>query len=93
MKRIPKGKVSTYREIAKFIGKPNAFRAVGNTCNKNPNAPRVPCHRVVKSDGRVGGYAFGEKKKILLLQNEGIKVKKGRILNFEDCLLKTSEGR
>jgi len=53
--KIPKGKVSTYKRIAQKIGRPHAYRAVGNALHKNPLAPIVPCHRVVASDGRFGG--------------------------------------
>jgi methylated-DNA-[protein]-cysteine S-methyltransferase len=82
LKLIPRGKVTTYKEIAKYLGRPKAARAVGNACGKNPNAPRVPCHRVVRSDGRIGGYAGGIKKKIELLKKEGVRVKRGKV---EDC--------
>jgi len=88
LKKIPKGKVSTYKEIAKAIGKPKAFRAVGNTCNKNPFAPRVPCHRVIKSDGCLGGFALGKKKKKNLLKKERIEIKKGKIVEFEKKLFR-----
>ncbi|MCR4368277.1 MAG: MGMT family protein [archaeon] len=86
--KIPKGRVCTYKEIAGSIGNPNAFRAVGNACNKNLNAPKVPCHRVVGSNARPGGYAFGKNKKILLLESEGIKFEKGKIADFEKKLFK-----
>ena len=56
LKLIPRGRVTTYKELAKYLGKPKAARSVGNACGKNPDAPRVPCHRVVRSDGRLGGY-------------------------------------
>ena len=56
LKLIPRGRVTTYKELAKYLGKPKAARAVGNACGANPDAPRVPCHRVVRSDGRLGGY-------------------------------------
>jgi len=82
IKKIPTGKVGTYRQIAKAIKRPNAFRAVGNALNKNPNAPRLPCHRVVKSDGKIGGYRSGVKKKIALLKKEGIEVKQGKVKDF-----------
>lgn len=72
--KIPKGKVSTYSEIAEAIGQPGAARAVGNALNKNPFAPDVPCHRVVRSDGRIGGYAGGTDKKIGLLKKEGVQI-------------------
>lgn len=70
--RIPKGKVSTYSEIALAIGSPKSARAVGNALNKNPDTKKTPCHRVIRSDGSVGGYAFGAKKKFLLLKSEGV---------------------
>jgi len=86
IKKIPKGKITTYSAIARFLGKPDAARAVGNACNANPFAPRVPCHRVVKSSGGIGGYAFGVKRKIALLKKEGIAVKRGIIVGFEKKL-------
>ena len=70
VKKIPRGNVLTYKEVARLVGRPKAFRAVGNTLNKNPFAPTVPCHRVIRSDGRVGGYAKGTKTKIELLKRE-----------------------
>lgn len=72
--KIPKGQVVTYTELAKRIGKPKAVRAVANACGKNPDAPRVPCHRVVRSDGGLGGYsgAGGIEQKRALLQSEGV---------------------
>jgi len=90
MKKIPKGRVSTYKIIANKIGT-NAYRAVGNACRRNPNPPTIPCHRVVRSDGGVGGFAgetSGEqiKKKVMLLKKEGIKVKNGKIIDFEEVL-------
>jgi len=71
--RIPKGRVSTYKDIAKKAGSPRGFRAVGNILNKNRNL-RIPCHRVIRSDGKVGGYREGIKKKIYLLKSEHIKL-------------------
>lgn len=73
IKKIPKGNVKTYKEIAKAIGNPNSSRAVANACGKNPFLIIIPCHRVIRSDGSLGGYS-GEggvsmKKKILI--NEG----------------------
>lgn len=78
-KKIPQGKVSTYREIAKAIKKPRAARAVGNALNCNPFAPIVPCHRVVRGDGSVGGFAGGQKEKIAILKKEGVVIKSGKI--------------
>lgn len=87
LSKIPKGKVTTYSEIARHLKKPRAARAVGNACSANPNAPKVPCHRVVASDGTLGGYADGAKKKIALLKKEGVLVKNGRIAGFEQKFL------
>lgn len=83
LKKIPRGKITTYKQIATALHKPNAARAVGNACSKNPYAPRVPCHRVVCSDKRLGGYSKGIKKKIELLGKEGIEIKKGRVVDFK----------
>ena len=80
--QIPKGKVTTYREIAHALGT-KAYRAVGQAMNRNPNLVRVPCHRVVKSNGEVGGYAQGENEKIKLLLEEGIAIRKNKTLNLE----------
>lgn len=71
VKRIPKGKVLTYKEITEKAGYPLAWRAVGNILNKNKH-PKIPCHRVVRSDGIVGGYRKGPKNKIKVLKKEGI---------------------
>jgi methylated-DNA-[protein]-cysteine S-methyltransferase len=79
---IPEGRVSTYKAIAKALDT-KAYRAVGSAIGKNPNPITVPCHRVVKSDGRVGGYAFGVEKKIQLLQKEGVQVTNDKIVDFE----------
>jgi methylated-DNA-[protein]-cysteine S-methyltransferase len=70
--KIPAGKVSTYGDLAKALGNPSASREVGRILGRNPNPITVPCHRVVMSDGKVGGYAHGSDKKIKLLEEEGI---------------------
>ncbi len=80
--RIPRGRVTTYKQIAIALGRPNAARAVGNACSRNPNAPSVPCHRVVRSNGSLGGYAKGAKKKKALLRAEGIIIKNNKVLEF-----------
>jgi len=75
VKKIPLGKVLTYREVAKRIGCPKAYRAVGNVLNKSASwRTKIPCHRIIKSNGRVGGYSRGTKKKIALLKKEGITI-------------------
>lgn len=68
---IPKGETRTYAQIAAAIGRPRAVRAVGNALNRNPFAPDVPCHRVVRSDGSIGGFALGAARKKRLLRGEG----------------------
>jgi methylated-DNA-[protein]-cysteine S-methyltransferase len=74
LKKIPRGSVKTYAQVAKGIGKPLAVRAVANAIGKNPFAPRIPCHRVIRSDGSLGGYSGkgGIKTKKLLLKKEGV---------------------
>ena len=79
VRKIPKGKILTYKEVAKLAGKEKAWRLVGNILKKNKD-PKIPCHRVVRSNGRVGGYNLGTKKKISLLKKEGIKIKKEKIV-------------
>jgi len=73
LKKIPKGKLKTYAQVAKAIGKPKAVRAVANAIGKNPFPPKIPCHRVIRSDGTLGGYSAkgGIKTKKKLLKNEG----------------------
>jgi methylated-DNA-[protein]-cysteine S-methyltransferase len=82
---VPRGKVTTYGELARALG--SAPRAVGQALRANPYAPRVPCHRVVASDGRIGGFR-GEtagadiRDKVALLRKEGILVEEGRVAHF-----------
>ncbi|HEY7116753.1 MAG TPA: MGMT family protein [Tepidisphaeraceae bacterium] len=76
--RVPKGKVTTYAAIARKLGT-QAYRAVGNAMNKNPYAPRVPCHRVVGSDGSLTGFAAGLEKKKRLLKAEGVVFINGKV--------------
>jgi len=71
VRKIPKGQTRTYAQVAVAVGKPGAARAVGSALAKNPFAPKVPCHRVIRSDGGMGGFAWGINKKIQLLQREG----------------------
>ncbi len=85
--RIPAGRVSTYKEIAEKLGV-KAYRAVGNALNKNPHAPVVPCHRIVNSSGKIGGFATGTKNKIKMLAKEGVKVKDDMIVEFEKKLFR-----
>lgn len=88
LKKVPKGKVTTYGEIGKKLGT-RAYQAIGQILKRNPNAPVVPCHRVVSSDGSLGGY-FGKEflKKKKLLEKEGIVIEKGKIKEFSKKLFK-----
>ena len=74
LQKIPKGQTITYKELAKKIGKPKAVRAVANAVGANPCAPMIPCHRVIRSDGSLGGYSGsgGIKTKLKLLVTEGV---------------------
>ena len=76
LRKIPRGSVKTYSQVAKDIGKPLAVRAVANAIGKNPYAPKIPCHRVIRSDGSLGGYSGkgGVKTKRFLLKKEGIRL-------------------
>lgn len=87
---VPQGKVTTYKALAEALGT-RAYRAIGQIMRINPHAPAVPCHRVVASNGSLGGYMGSRdgdeiRKKIDLLRNEGVAVKNGRIENFADVL-------
>ncbi len=84
--QIPEGRVSTYGAIATALRKERASRAVGMALHLNTDSPRIPCHRVVYHDGRVGGYDKGIEMKTRLLRKECIAVKGDRIQNFEEML-------
>jgi methylated-DNA-[protein]-cysteine S-methyltransferase len=71
--KIPAGKVTTYGDIAKALGQPNSSRLIGQILHNNPTPVAVPCHRVVRSNGKIGGYAYGIRKKRKLLEEEGLK--------------------
>ncbi|MBT4540409.1 MGMT family protein [Candidatus Woesearchaeota archaeon] len=97
LKQVPKGKVITYKELAKAIPT-KAYRAVGTAMGKNPDAPNTPCHRVIKSNGTIGNYSVkgGIKRKIQLLKKEGIiilkdnKLKKYKIKELKKVLFRFS---
>ena len=76
IKKIPKGSVKSYKQVAIAIKNPKAARAVANACRKNPYAPKIPCHRVIRSDGKVGGYSGkgGVKTKLDLLRFEKVDI-------------------
>ena len=81
---VPKGQITTYGELAKAVGLKNGQRVVGKIMNKNPYPVIIPCHRVIMSTGKIGGYAFGEQIKTKLLNDEGIQIKNGKILDLEN---------
>ncbi len=92
LRKVPKGRVTTYKELAKALNT-KAYRAIGQAMKNNPYAPEVPCHRVVASDGSIGGFS-GKKtgkaiqNKIAMLKKEGIEFEKNRIKNFEKVFFK-----
>ncbi|MEO1916970.1 MAG: MGMT family protein [Candidatus Thioglobus sp.] len=88
--KVPAGRVITYAGLAKLINHPRAHRAVGSAMNKNPFAPEVPCHRVVKSNGELGGFALDIQIKIKRLQKEGVQVINNRVFNFGQKVIKTT---
>lgn len=83
--KIPRGCVTTYGEIARALDS-KAYRAIGVVLNRNPNAPQVPCHRVVMSDGSLGGYALGIQRKRELLKEEGLSIDGDIIVDFAQRL-------
>jgi len=84
VRQIPSGKVSTYGAVAKALGSKNYARAVGKFMNKNPNADTMPCFKIVKSDGSLGGFGLGIDDKIRRLKEDGISVKNGKIVDFKN---------
>ena len=92
VKQIPPGKVSSYQEIAWALNS-KSYKAVGQALKRNPYPPQIPCHRVVKSSGLIGGFKGQKtgkkiKEKIKLLKKEGIKIKKNKVLNFKKVFKK-----
>jgi len=78
---VPPGMVTTYGELARAVGLKNGQRVIGRIMNKNPYPVIIPCHRVIKSNGKIGGYAWGEKIKTNMLSKEGVKIKNGKIID------------
>jgi methylated-DNA-[protein]-cysteine S-methyltransferase len=89
--RVPAGKVSTYGDLAKALGNPLASRQVGRILGRNPNPIKVPCHRVVMSDGQVGGYFYGSERKKELLEKEGISFTDESVNNFMEIRIQMDE--
>lgn len=93
LKKVPKGKVTTYKALAEAMGT-KAYRAVGQAMRNNPYAPNVPCHRVVKSNGEIGGFAGSiksnskeVKRKISMLRKEGLNIKNNKVVDFEKIFM------
>ncbi len=90
LKKIPAGKVTTYGDLAKALGNPSASRIVGKILGQNPNPIQVPCHRVIMSNGKLGGYAYGTAKKRGLLENEGLSFTNGIVGEFKKVRISLS---
>ena len=84
--QVPAGYVTTYGDLAKSINLKNGQRLVGQIMKKNPFPVIIPCHRVIKSDGTVGGYAYGTERKNYMLTKEGLKINNNKILDFKNNL-------
>ena len=84
--QVPFGYITTYGDLAKTINLKNGQRTVGQIMKKNPFPVIIPCHRVVKSDGTVGGYAYGTEIKKHMLLKEGLKIKDNKISDFKNNL-------
>lgn len=86
--KIPIGKITTYKIVGDTLGI-KSYRAVGQILKRNPDAPTVPCHRVVKTNGELGGYDGSRiADKIRILETEGVKVENGKVVNFENIIYK-----
>ena len=82
--QVPKGQITTYGELARAVGLKNGQRVVGKMMNKNPYPVIIPCHRVVMSTGKIGGYAYGENVKIKMLNDEGLEIQNGKIIDLKN---------
>ena len=85
---VPKGQITTYGDLGKAVGLKNGQRIIGKIMNKNPYPALVPCHRVVMSTGKIGGYSYGENVKTKMLSDEGIEIINGSIENFDKRLFR-----
>lgn len=89
LKAIPRGRLTTYGQIARALGRPRAYRAVGAALARNKTPIRIACHRVVRADGSIGGYlgsVKGARRKAALLASEGVVLRKGKIVNLQQLL-------
>ena len=85
---VPPGKIITYGELAKAVGLKNGQRKIGQIMKNNPFPIIIPCHRVVKSDGTVGGYAYGTERKKHMLSKEGLEINNNKISDFKNNLFR-----
>jgi len=85
---VPKGQITTYGDLAKAVGLKNGQRLIGKIMNKNPYPVLVPCHRVVMSTGKLGGYVYGKHVKMKMLSDEGVEIINGKIISFDKKLFK-----
>jgi len=85
---VQKGQITTYGDLANAVGLKNGQRLIGKIMNKNPYPVLIPCHRVVMSTGKIGGYAYGEHVKMKMLSDEGIEIINGKIENFDNKLFR-----
>ena len=85
---VPKGQITTYGHLAKAVGLKNGQRIIGKIMKKNPYPGLIPCHRVVMSTGKIGGYAYGEHVKMKMLSDEGIEITNGKIESFDKKLFR-----
>ncbi len=81
--QVPEGMVTSYSEFAKAVGLKNGQRVIGQIMKKNPYPVIIPCHRVVKADGKIGGFFYGDKVKTNMLKKEGIKIQDGKIFDLD----------
>ena len=86
--QVPEGMVTSYLELANAVGLKNGQRVIGKIMNQNQYPVIIPCHRVVKSDGNVGGYAYGENVKTNMLSKEGLEIKDGKIVDIKSKMYK-----
>jgi len=89
---VPAGRVTTYGQLASALGS-RAYRAVGQAMHRNPYAPKVPCHRVIRANGAIGGYALGVRRKIRLLAKEGVRVENGSVADWKEICLSAQDLR
>lgn len=84
--QVPRGQITTYGELSKSVGLKNGQRLIGKIMSNNPYPVIIPCHRVILSTGKIGGYVFGENVKTKMLSDEGIQIENGKIIDLKNKL-------